>query len=122
MRLLTRSFDNIPPPVLEYHMYAISTTRPQKYREMPILWLFAPTFDIQIEYNRTKDLNKFHERMAAALKQRASAIEDWVKANSDAKICLACWEGIDSCHRGLVTEVIRQAAEKAGISATIDIG
>jgi len=60
--------------------------------------------------------------MAAALKQRASAIEDWVKANSDTKICLACWEGLDSCHRSLVTEVIRQAAEKAGISVTIDIG
>lgn len=122
MRLLTRSFDNIPPEVLDYTVYAISTTRPQRYREMPILWLFAPTFDIQIEYNRTKDLHKFNERMAAALKQRASAIEDWVKANSDAKICLACWEGLDSCHRGLVSGVIQQAAEKAGISVTIDIG
>lgn len=122
MRLLTRSFDNIPPQVLDYTVYAISTTRPQRYREMPILWLFAPTFDIQIEYNRTKDLNKFKERMAAAVKQRASAIEDWVKANSDAKICLACWEGLDACHRGMVTEVIRQAAEKTGVSLTMDIG
>ena len=122
MRLLTRSFDNIPPQVLDYTVYAISTTKPQRYREMPILWLFAPTFDIQIEYNRTKDLHKFNERMAAALKHRASAIEDWVKANSDAKICLACWEGLDSCHRGLVTGVIQQAAEKTGISVTIDIG
>ena len=122
MRLLTRSFDNIPPQVLDYTVYAISTTKPQRYREMPILWFFAPTFDIQIEYNRTKDLHKFNERMAAALKQRASAIEDWVKANSDAKICLACWEGLDSCHRGLVTGVIQQAAEKTGISVTLDIG
>jgi len=122
MRLLTRSFDNIPPEVLDYIVYAISTTRPQKYREMPILWLFAPSFDIQIEYNRTKDFHKFNERMAAALKQRASAIEDWVKANSDAKICLACWEGLDSCHRGLVAGAIQQAAEKTGVSVTIDIG
>lgn len=122
MRLLTRSFDSIPPEILGYTVYAISTTKPQKYREMPILWLFAPTYDIQIEYNLNKDINKFNERMAAVLKQRASAIHDWIKANSDAKICLACWEGMDSCHRGLVAETIKQAGEKSGINITVDIG
>lgn len=122
VRVLTRSFDNMPSTVLEYNIYAISTTRPQKYRKIPILWLFSPTFDIQIEYNISKDFKNFDERMASVFKQRASAIEDWVKANSDSKICLVCWEGLDFCHRRLAAEVIKHAAGKSGISITVDIG
>ena len=122
MRLLTRSFDNIPPEVLEYTVYAISTTKPQRHKDIPILWLFAPTFDTQIEYNTTKDYSKFIERMTAAFKQRASAIGDWVKTNPDSKVCLVCWEASDSCHRRLAAEAVRQAAEKSGIPVTIDIG
>lgn len=122
MHLLTRSFDNIPPEVLQYTVYAISTTKPQRHKDIQTLWLFAPTFDIQIAYNTTKDFNKFTERMTAVLKQRASAIEDWVKANSDSKICLVCWEGSDSCHRRLAAEAVQQAAEKSGISVTMDMG
>lgn len=122
MRILTRSFDDIPHEALGYTVYAISTTKPQRYRDIPILWLLAPTFDMQIEYNLSKDVTKFNERMAAALKQRASAIGDWVKANSEAKICLACWEGLDSCHRRLVAETIKQAGEKLGIPVTVDLG
>lgn len=121
MHLITRSFDNIPDKTLGYIVYAISTTKPQRYREIPVLWLFAPTFEVQIEYNRTKDFERFRERMAAIMKQRGSAIEDWVKANSRAKICLACWESVDSCHRKLVAEAIKQAGDKLGIAVTTDV-
>lgn len=123
MRLLTRNFDNMPPEVLGYTVYAISTTKPQKYKDTPILWLFAPTYEVQIEYSTAKDFDKFIERMAAIFKQRTSAIEDWVKGHSEAKICLVCWEMMDSsCHRGLAAEAIKQAGEKLGISITVDVG
>ena len=122
MRLITRSFDNIPPEDQGYTVYAISTTKPQRYRDVTILWLFVPTYDAQIEYNKTKDSNKLNERMITILKQRASAIEDWVKSNSNAKICLVCWENLASCHRKLVADAIREAGEKAGVSVIVDIG
>ena len=122
MRLITRSFDNIPPEAQGYTMYAISTTKPQRYRDVTILWLFVPTYDAQIEYNKTKDSNKLNEKMITILKQRASAIEDWVKSNSNAKICLACWENLASCHRKLVADAIREAGEKAGVSVIVDLG
>ena len=122
MRLITRSFDNIPSEDQGYTVYAISTTKPQRYRDVTILWLFVPTYDAQIEYNKTKDSNKLNERMITILKQRASAIEDWVKSNSNAKICLVCWENLASCHRKLVADAIREAGEKAGVSVIVDIG
>ncbi len=122
MRLITRSFDNMPSEAHGYTVYAISTTKPQRYRDLTILWLFAPTYDAQIEYNKTRDSNKLNERMVTILKQRASAIEDWVKSNSNAKICLACWENAASCHRKLVAEAIRESGEKAGVSVTVDLG
>lgn len=122
MHLLTRTFDNIPHMSHGTIVYAISTTKPQRYKDIPILYLFAPTFDAQIEYNMTKDFDRFNERMAAIFKQRTSAIEDWVKANSEAKVCLACWEGIDSCHRRLAVEAVKQAGERLGIPITVDIG
>ncbi|OGW42689.1 MAG: hypothetical protein A2132_00605 [Nitrospirae bacterium RBG_16_43_11] len=122
MRLITRSFDNIPPEDQGYTVYAISTTKPQRYRDVTILWLFVPTYDAQIEYNKTKDSNKLNERMITILKHRASAIEDWVKSNSNAKICLVCWENLASCHRKLVADAIREAGEKAGVSVIVDIG
>ena len=122
MRLITRSFDNIPPEDQGYTVYAISTTKPQRYRDVTILWLFVPTYDAQIEYNKTKDSNKLNERMITILKQRASAIEDWVKSNSNAKICLVCWENLASCHRKLVADAIREAGEKAGVSVIVDLG
>ena len=122
MRLLTRSFDNIPHITHGYTVYAISTTKPQRYRDIPILYLFAPPYDAQIGYNMTKDFDRFNERMAAIFKQRGSVIEDWVRANSEAKVCLVCWEGIDSCHRRLVVEAVKQAGEKLGIPITVDIG
>ena len=122
MRLITRSFDNIPPEDQGYTVYAISTTSPQRYRDVTILWLFVPTYDAQIEYNKTKDSNKLNERMITILKHRASAIEDWVKSNSNAKICLVCWENLASCHRKLVADAIREAGEKAGVSVILDIG
>ena len=121
MRLITRSFDNIPPEDQGYTVYAISTTKPQRYRDVTILWLFVPTYDAQIEYNKTKDSNKLNERMITILKHRASAIEDWVKSNSNAKICLVCWENSASCHRKLVADAIREAGEKAGVSVIVDI-
>ena len=122
MRLITRSFDNIPPEDQGYTVYAISTTKPQRYRDVTILWLFVPTYDAQIEYNKTKDSNKLNEKMITILKQRASAIENWVKSNSNAKICLVCWENLASCHRKLVADAIREAGEKAGVSVIVDIG
>ena len=122
MRLITRSFDNIPPEAQGYTVYAVSTTKPQRYRDVTILWLFVPTYDAQIEYNKTKDSNKLNERMITILKQRASAIEDWVKSNSNAKICLVCWENVVSCHRKLVADAIREAGEKAGVSVIVDFG
>lgn len=122
MRLITRSFDNMPPDSLGYNLFAISTTRPQRCKDLKILWLFAPTFDAQIEYNMTRDSGKLNERMTATLKQRASAIEDWVKSNADARICLLCWENVNSCHRKVVAEAIRTACEKSGVSLTADIG
>lgn len=122
MQLITRSFDNIPPDVLGYNVYSISTTRPQQYRDIPVLWLYAPAFEVQIEYNLTKNCDIFKQRMAVILKQRASAIGDWVKANSEAKICLACWEGVDFCHRPIVAEAVKQAGEKSAIPVKIDIG
>jgi len=121
MHLITRSFDNIPREHLGYTVYAISTSKPQKCRGIPVLWLFAPTFEVQIEYNKTKDIDRFRERMTSIMKQRSSAIEDWVKANSGAKICLASWGSVDTSHRRLVAEAIRQAADKLGIAVTIDI-
>ncbi len=122
MRLITRSFDNIPSEAQGYTVYAISTTRPQRYRDVTILWLFVPTYDAQIEYNKTKDSNKLNERMITILKQRASAIEDWVKSNSNAKICLVCWENVALCHRKLAADAIREAGEKAGVSVIVDLG
>lgn len=122
MRLITRSFDNMPSESLGYTVYAISTTKPQRHKDVTILWLFTPTFDAQIEYNKTKDSEKLNERMTSILKQRASAIEEWVKSNSNAKICLLCWENINSCHRKLVAEAIREAGEKAGVTITAEIG
>lgn len=122
MYLFTRNFDDIPHIRDEYDIYAISTTKPQRYRDLSILWLFVPTFEIQIEFNMTKDINRFNERITAILKQRGSAIEDWVKANAEAKICLVCWEGVDSCHRRLIAETIRQAEEKSGIPVKLNIG
>lgn len=122
MRLITRSFDNIPPEVLGYTIYAISTTKPQQHKDIPILWLFTPTYDIQIEYNLIKNPERFNEKIATILRQRASAIEEWVKANSGEKICLVCWENIESCHRRVVAEAIRQAGEKAGVTVTIETG
>lgn len=122
MHLITRSFDNIPPEAHGYTVYSISTTKPQRYRGVTTLWLFVPAYDAQIEYNKTKDSNKLNERMITILKQRASAIEDWVKSNSNAKICLVCWENLASCHRKLVADAIREAGEKAGVSVIVDIG
>ena len=122
MRLITRSFDNVPADALGYTVYSISTTKPQRLRDITILWLFTPTFDAQIEHNKTKDSNKLNERMITILKHRASAIEDWVKSNSNAKICLVCWENLASCHRKLVADAIREAGEKAGVSVIVDIG
>lgn len=122
MHLITRSFENLPADSLGYTVYAISTTKPQRHKDITILWLFAPTFDAQIEYNKTKDSERLNERMAAILKQRASAIEDWVKSNSTAKICLLCWENLTACHRKLVADAIRDAGEKAGVSVKADIG
>ncbi len=122
MRLITRSFDNMPSDSLGYTVYAISTTKPQRLRDMTILWLFTPTYDVQIEYNKTKDSEKLNEKMTTILKQRSSAIEDWVKSNSDAKICLLCWENVNNCHRKLVADAIREAGAKAEVSVTIDIG
>lgn len=122
MRLITRSFDNMPADALGYTVYAISTTKPQRHRDITILWLFTPTYDAQIEYNKTKDSEKLNERMISILKQRASVIEDWVKSNSNAKICLLCWENVNACHRKLVADTIRDAGEKAGVSVTVEIG
>lgn len=122
MRLITRNFDNAPADSLGYTVYAISTTRPQRQREVTILWLFTPTFDVQIEYNKTRDSEKLNERMSAILKQRASAIEEWVTSNTNARVCLLCWENVNSCHRKLVAEAIRDAGEKAGVPVSIDIG
>lgn len=122
MRLITRSFDNIPSEAHGYTVYSISTTKPQRYRDVTTLWLFVPAYDAQIEYNKTKDSNKLNERMITILKQRASAIGDWVKSNSNAKICLVCWENVASCHRKLVADAIREAGEKAGVSIIVDIG
>ena len=122
MRLITRSFDNVPADALGYTVYSISTTKPQRLRDITILWLFTPTFDAQIEYNKTKDSETLNERMTVILKQRASAIEDWVKSNSNAKICLVCWENVNTCHRKLVADAIRDAGEKAGVSVTVEIG
>ena len=119
---MTRSFDNFPYNAHDYAFYAISTTRPQKYRNIPVLYIFATPYEVQIEFNLTKDLKRFNERMAAAIKQRASAIEDWVKANSEKKICLLCWENIDSCHRRLIADSIRTAGDKSGISVNMDLG
>ena len=122
MRLITRSFDNIPLNAPDVTFYAISTTKPQRHKDITILWLFTPTYDAQIEYNKTKDAQKLNERMTAILKQRASAIEDWVKSNANAKICILCWENVNACHRKLVADAIREAGEKAGVSVTVDIG
>ena len=122
MRLITRSFDNMPSDGLGYTVYAISTTKPQRHKDITILWLFTPTYDAQIEYNKTKDSEKLSERMTTILKQRASAIEDWVKSNANAKICLLCWENVNACHRKLVADAIRDAGEKSGVSVTVEIG
>jgi len=121
MRLITRSFDNMPADSLGYTVYAISTTKPQRHKDITILWLFTPTYDAQIEYNKTKDSEKLSERMTTILKQRASAIEDWVKSNSNAKICLLCWENVNACHRKLVADAIRDAGAKAEVSVTVEI-
>ena len=121
MRLITRSFDNMPADAVWYTVYAISTTKPQRHKDITILWLFTPTYDAQIEYNKTKDSEKLSERMTTILKQRASAIEDWVKSNSNAKICLLCWENVNACHRKLVADAIRDAGAKAEVSVTVEI-
>jgi len=111
----------MPANGLGYTVYAISTTKPQRHKDITILWLFTPTYDAQIEYNKTKDAQKLNERMTTILKQRASAIEDWVKSNANAKICLLCWENVNACHRKLVADAIRDAGEKAGVSVTVEI-
>jgi len=122
MHIMTRNFDSIPPKELGYTVYAISATRPLAHRDIPVLWLFVPTHEAQIAYNKTKDIGEFDRRVKAILKQRAGKIQDWVKANSDARICLACWERLDHCHRRLVVEAIREASEKTGVRVTFDIG
>lgn len=123
MKLMTRNFENVPTKLEGYATFVISTTRPQRYRDLKILYLFTPTYEMQIEVNRTKDVGKFDEKMSAVLKQRASAIESWVKSNAGSNICLVCWEtGFESCHRRLVADAIKQAGEKAGVSVTLDAG
>lgn len=123
MKLMTRNFENVPVKAEGYESYAISTTKPQRYRDIKVLYLFAPAFDMQIEFSKTKDSDKFMEKMAAVLKQRASAIEGWVKANANNNICLLCWEvSIESCHRKMAADAIKAAGEKAGVSITLDAG
>ncbi|MDD5434849.1 MAG: DUF488 family protein [Nitrospira sp.] len=123
MKLMTRNFENIPVKTQGYTVYSISTTRPLYYRDIRTLYLFTPTYEMQIEFNKTKDFSKFNENMASELKHRASSIEDWVTTNSDRNICLLCWEaGLDSCHRKLVAEAIKHAGEKAGVTVTLDAG
>ncbi|MBI5193667.1 MAG: DUF488 family protein [Nitrospirae bacterium] len=123
MKLMTRNFENVPLNSEGYVSYGIATTKPQRYRDIPILYLFAPTFDMQIEFNRTKDSEKFMEKMSAVLKQRASAIEDWVKANANNNICLLCWEvSFESCHRKMAAEAIKSAGEKVGVSVSLEAG
>ena len=120
---MTRNFDNVPVKTQGYTVYAISTTRPQRFRDIRTLYLFAPTFEMQIEFNKTKDSRKFMGNMTSELKQRASSIEDWVASNSNKNICLLCWEaGIESCHRRLVAETIKQAGEKVGVTVMLDAG
>lgn len=123
MKLMTRNFENVPIKTEGYESYAISTTKPQRYRDIQILYLFAPTFDMQIELNKTKDSEKFMGKMAAVLKQRASAIEDWVKANANNNICLLCWEvSFESCHRKKAAEAIKAAGEKVGVPIILEMG
>ena len=74
MKLMTRNFENVPVKAEGYESYAISTTKPQRYRDIKVLYLFAPTFDMQIEFSKTKDSDKFMEKMAETIGIKNSKI------------------------------------------------
>lgn len=121
MRLLTRTFEQAPHSFEDMEIYAISLYRPQAHRKMPILYLFTPTYEIQIEYKKTGDVEGFLKKMRALLQQRRKYIEAWVKERPEATVCLVCWEEASRCHRGLAAEAVVEAGKRLGIPVETDL-